>query len=49
MQFEFDIVENNAIPREQFDDEFFTLIGDILMEVIDEKYNTDDSGELNPQ
>ena len=49
MQFEFDIVENNAIPREQFGDEFFTLIGDILMEVIDEKYNTDDSGKLDPQ
>ena len=49
MQFEFDIVENNAIPREQFGDEFFTLIGDILMEVLDEKYNTDDFGELDPQ
>ena len=33
----------------QFGDEFFTLIGDILMEVLDEKYNTDDFGELDPQ
>ena len=43
MQFEYDIVENNAIPRDQFNDEFFKLIGDILMEVIDEKYNINDT------
>ena len=41
--FEYDIVENNAIPRDQFNDEFFKLIGDILMEVIDEKYNINDT------
>jgi len=43
MEFEYDIVENNAIPRDQFNDEFFKLIGDILMEVIDEKYNINDT------
>ena len=45
MQFEYDIIENNAIPREQFGEEFFKLIGDILMEIIDEKYRTDDTSK----
>jgi hypothetical protein len=49
MQFEYDIIENNAIPREQFNDEFFKLIGDILMEILDEKYNTDDIGKPNSE
>ena len=37
LQFQYDIVDNNAIPREQFDDEFFELIGDILVEVMEEQ------------
>ena len=37
LQFQYDIVDNNGIPREQFDDEFFNLIGDILVEVMDEQ------------
>ena len=37
LQFQYDIVDNNGIQREQFGDDFFTLIGDILVEVIDEQ------------
>ena len=37
LQFQYDIVDNNAKPREQFDDEFFELIGDILVEVMEEQ------------
>ena len=37
LQFQYDIVDNNGIPREQFDDEFFNLIGDILVEIMDEQ------------
>ena len=37
LQFQYDIVDNNGIPREQFNDEFFNLIGDILVLVIDEQ------------
>ena len=37
LQFEYDIVDNNGIPREQFGDEFFKLIGDILVEVMEEQ------------
>ena len=39
-KFEFDILDNNLIPREQFDgDEFPKLIGDILVDVIDRQEN----------
>ena len=34
-KFEYDILDNNMIPREEFNDEFFTLIGDILVDIID--------------
>ena len=37
LQFLYDIVDNNGIPRESFDDDFFNLIGDILVVVIDEQ------------
>ena len=37
MQFQYDIIDNNGIPREQFGDEFFKLIGDILVEVMEEQ------------
>ena len=47
MKFEYDIIENNAIPRDQFGDEFFNLIGDILVEVIDEKFGKDNIKQSN--
>ena len=37
LQFQYDIVDNNGIPREKFNDEFFNLIGDILVEVMEEQ------------
>ena len=38
--FEYNIVDNANIPEEEFDDEFFNTIGDILVDIIDnEDYN----------
>ena len=35
-KFENDILDNNMIPRKEFDDEnFFKLLGDILVDIID--------------
>ena len=34
-RFEYDILDNNLIPREEFNEEFFSLIGDILVDIID--------------
>ena len=48
-RFEYNIIDNVGIPREEFDEEFFVLIGDILVDIIHEqseednvKYVTDD-------
>ena len=41
-KFEFDILDSNLIPREEFNgDEFPKLIGDILVDVIDRQGNID--------
>ena len=43
-KFEFDILDSNLIPREEFNgDEFPKLIGDILVDVIDRQENNYDS------
>ena len=36
-KFEFDIVDNNAIPKEEFGEDWSNLIGDILVDIIDEQ------------
>ena len=42
-KFEFSILDNNLIPRKEFDgDEFPRLIGDILVDVIDRQENKHD-------
>ena len=47
MKFHYDIVDNNEIPREQFGEDFFTLIGDILVEVIEEQANNESVDRKN--
>ena len=48
-RFEYNIIDSVGIPRENFGEDFFTLIGDILVDIIHEqseednvKYVTDD-------
>ena len=39
-RFEYDILDNNMIPREEFDDDnVFKLLGDILVDIIDRQEN----------
>jgi len=39
-KFEYDILDSNMIPRAEFDDEnFFKLLGDILVDIIDRQEN----------
>ena len=40
-RFEYTIIDNVGIPREEFDEEFFTLIGDILVDIIKEQSKED--------
>ena len=36
-RFEYDILDSYGLEREEFGDEFFALIGDILVHIIDEQ------------
>ena len=41
-RFEYDILDNNMIPKVEFDDKnFFKLIGDILVDIIDRQEDLD--------
>ena len=40
-QFEYDIIDNVGILREEFNEDFFILIGDILVDIIDEQIKED--------
>ena len=37
LKFEYDIVSTNNLPAEWFGEEFFNLIGDILVDILDER------------
>ena len=47
IKFEFDIVDNNAIPKEEFGEDFMNLIGDILVDIIEEQYAESDNRKDN--
>ena len=36
-RFEYSIIDNALLQREEFGEEFFTLIGDILVDIIDDQ------------
>ena len=36
-RFEYSIIDNASIEREEFGEDFFTLIGDILVDIIDDQ------------
>ena len=37
LSFDYNIEDNNNIPRDEFGEDFFTLIGDILVDIIDQR------------
>ena len=46
-RFEYDIVDNYDVPKEEFNDEFFNLIGDILVHIIENQEEGVNERELN--
>ena len=46
-KFEFDIIDNNAVQKEDFGDDFMNLIGDILVDIIEEQYAEPDNRKDN--
>ena len=41
LQFDFNVLDSNGLPKEMFDDEFYSVIGDVLQELIDKQINED--------
>ena len=46
-KFEFDILDNNLIHKEEFKEDWTNLIGDILVDIIDEQENYGNDRENN--
>jgi hypothetical protein len=44
-KFEFDIIDNNSVPRENFGDDWTNLIGDILVNIMEKQYAESDNRE----
>jgi hypothetical protein len=36
LQFEWDVVDSNGLPREMLGEDFFSLIGDILVDILED-------------
>ena len=45
LKFEFEIIDNNSVPREKFGDDWTKLIGDILVNIMDEEYGKSNNRE----
>lgn len=43
LQFEWDVMDSNGLPKEMLGEDFFSLIGDILVDILDEQL---ENGEL---
>ena len=41
LQFDFNVLDSNGLPKEMFDDEFYSVIGKILEELIQKQMNED--------
>ena len=44
-KFEFDIIDNNSVPRENFGEDWTNLIGDILVNIMEKQYAESDNRE----
>ena len=39
LKFEYDMIDSNGLPKEYFKEDFHALIGDILVDILDEQLN----------
>ena len=47
LQFDFNVLDSNGLPKEMFDDEFYSVIGKILEELIRKQMNEEDLQYVN--
>ena len=41
LQFDFNVLDSNGLPKEMFDDEFYSVSGKVLEELIEKQMNED--------
>ena len=41
LQFDFNVLDSNGLPKEMFDDDFYSVIGKILEELLEQQMNED--------
>ena len=41
LQFEFDVLDSNGLPKEMFDDDFYKVIGDVLTDILEKQMKED--------
>ena len=41
LQFEFDVLDYNGLPKEMFDDDFYKVIGDVLTDILEQQMKED--------
>ena len=41
LQFEWDVLDSNGLPKEMMGEDFFNLIGDILVDIMEKQLNED--------
>jgi len=47
LQFEFDVLDSNGLPKEMFDDDFYKVIGDVLQDILREQLDKDSMQYVN--
>jgi hypothetical protein len=47
LQFEFDVLDSNGLPKEMFDDDFYQVIGDVLQDILREQIEQDSMQYVN--
>ena len=47
LQFDWDMLDSNGLPKEMIGDDFFKLIGDILQDIITEQLNKEELQYVN--
>jgi len=47
LQFEWDVLDSNGLPKENMGEDFFQLIGDILVDIMEKQMNEDNLQYVN--
>ena len=47
LQFEFDVLDSNGLPKEMFDDDFYKVIGYVLQDILREQLDKDELQYVN--